>query len=304
MPIATEHVLHGIVNDSTFISQIESSRPSPGIQNLLTAFAAGHTQPLFVGNHGQKPVVPFESTAIKQILDLTGITIADLSGANTDLLFKKATHLGSRVAPATEEHTRIRMAEAGLECLRITAGDKQVATASCRIFASFDGSNEPMVPAGSVALAGTPAAANFWKLGPIYINGSLLPGGQQVTIDFGRAMFELGSDGELYCTFFGEQAITPVITVSGHNVPWTTIGLNGLAITSLSVYLRKMGTTAPVANGTASHIKFAATAGLATIDDTSAGGNDPAMTGLRLSLAAADSSTAIMTINTAIAITT
>jgi len=304
MAIATQYVLHGIQNSSSFISQITSAAPAPGIQTMV-AMAAGFPEPLFVGNMRQAPEVSFESGQIKTILDLTGISIADLSGANTDLLYKKVDNLGSRVADATAEHIRLRMANAVLGCGSIRAGHDSPASAGCLLVNPYDGSNEPIVPAGSIALSGTPTSAEHFVCGPVYINGSQLVGVQSVSIDFGRQWMRTGGDGELYNTFAAEMSISPTITIDTTTLPaWTTLGLNGTAITSLSVYLRRIATTGRVANGTASHIKFSATAGLAFVQQTSDGLSGPAATSVRCELIAPTASGNAISLNTATAITT
>ena len=131
-----------------------------------------------------------------------------------------------------------------------------------------------------------------------------MPGIQDVTIDMGLNLFVEFAGGEMYPTFIGVQVSAPVISFTTLSLPWTTVGLNGLAITALSVYLRKYSTTGAVANGTAQHIKFAATSGLATIDNSGGGANDKAPITVRCQLVDPDGSDSALTVNAAIAITT
>lgn len=305
MAVSTAYVLHGILNSSTFISQISNAQPSPAIETMLSE-PAGFPYPLFVANQGQNPVTTFETSQLKTILDLTGAlsSIVDLSGANTDLHYKKVADLGRRVADATTEHIRFRMSQAFLSLERITAGHRTEAVASCRLGVTYDGSNSPLVPAGSLALAGTPTSATHWLAGPVYLNTVALPGVQEITIDFQRQLLELGGEGELYNTFVACQVYRPVITIRCTEHAWATYGLNGTALTAGSFYLRKMATTGRVADGTAQHIKFAATAGLITVDDTTGGGNEAGITTYRVTLVGADTSTEPITVSTAVAITT
>ena len=306
MAVATAHVLHGIVSasPSAFISQISNARMSSGI-SALVAKAAGFPEPLFTGNEHQEPGIAFDCTQISTILGITGLTIGSLAAGNTDLYFKKLAYLASRTADATTAHTRVRMAEAFLLCNRITAGHRQEAVAQCRIGAIYDGTNEPMVPAGTVALSGTPTSAEHFYAGPVFLNGSQVNGVQDIEIDFGRTLIEAGGESELYNTFVCEEGIAPVITIRCLDLPWATpVGLNGLAITSLSVYLRKQGTTSKVANGTAEHIKFAATSGLAVIEDTESGDNNPQMSTIKFILKAPNASGSSLTLTNGVAITT
>lgn len=304
MTVANVYVLHGIaISGSSFISQITSSRPSPAIETII-AESAGLPQPLFVGNMGQKPMVSFETTQVKTILDLTGIGLADLTASSVDLLYKLTVNRGSRVADASASHYRFRMANAVLSCDRITAGHRSEATASCTLFNPYDGTNEPIVPVGAVALSGTPTSDEHFVLGPCSFNGTDFEGVQDLTVDFGRSLIQAGDRGELYDTFIAEQRLSPVVTVKGlASVPWFGAGLNGTALTSMTCYLRRLATTGRVANGTASHIGFSATAGLVYPEDASGGGNDPTVTSLRATLIAPSASGNAITLSTATAIT-
>ena len=301
MAVSTVDVLHGIVNSSTFISQISNLRVTPGMQ-VAVLNSAGYHFPLFVGNMGQAQGFGFDCTQLKTILDLTGITMADLSANNTDLLFKRTTHLGTRVADGTSSHNRLRCADAGLICDSISAGHQSEAVASCRLVVPYDGSNEPIVPAGSQALSGTPTSATHYVAGPVTVNTVALPGIQDINIDFGISLMENGGEGELYNTHIAVMEARPVITVRCLAFPWSTYGLNGTSLTGLSLWLRKCSRTGRVANGTEEHILFTATAGLISIDETAAGGNDPAITTVRMSLIGADASTAPLVIDTTAAI--
>lgn len=305
MAVATAHVLHGIQSSSpsAFISQISNARASTGI-DVLVAKAAGFPEPLFTGNQHQEPGITFDSTQISTILGITGITIGSLVAGNTDLFFKKMTYMASRVANATASHTRLRMAEAFLVCNRISAGHRQEAVAQCRIGAIWDGTNEPLVPAGSTALSGTSTSAEHFFAGPVFANGTQINGIQDIEIDFGRTLIEAGGESELYNTFVAEEGIAPVITIRTLDLPWTTFGLNGTALSSLSVYLRKQGTTTKVAAATTEHIKFSATSGLIVLEESEAGDNDPQIATVKFVLKAESASASSITLTNGVAITT
>lgn len=307
MAVATLDVLHGIQTASDFISQITSATVSPQIQTLVST-PAGLPWPMFAGNLGQNPDITFESNQIKTILDLTGIDIVDLSGGNTDLLFKRTKSLASREADATTVHTRLRAAQAALVVNQLSAGHQSEASVSCRLVLPWDGSNEPIVPAGTVALTGAvPIAAEHYLAGEVWLNSLQIEGIQDITIDFGNSLIEAGGEGELYNTFAAIQSTNPVITITTLDMPWVVatpvLGLNGVAITALSVYLRKTATTTRVTDVTAGHIKFSGTAGYAFIAQTPGGGNDPVVTTIQCQMASPNATTAPLLVNTAIAIT-
>lgn len=307
MSVSTVHVLHGIVNSSTFISQISSARPMTDIQTLI-AQSAGLPYPLFTATMGVNPAVPFETTQLKTILDLSGAltSIVDLSGANTDLYFKKVADLGRRVADASSAHMRFRMSQAFLSLDRISAGHNSEAVASCRLGTTYDGTNNPLVPAGSQTLSGTPASAFHYVAGPVSLNigagAAVLPGVQDITIEFNRDVLQIGSDGELYPTFVASRFYSPVVTIRCLEHVWASFGINGSALTGATFYLRKVAATGRVANATAEHIAFTATAGLVHVDEATGGNNDESMVTVRCTLVGADATTEPISCNTATAI--
>ena len=301
MAVSTVSVLHGINwNGSTFISQITNSRTSPGIQEIVT-HAAGAPQPMFAGNMKQQPVISFDSTQIKSLLDLTGSGLAASSG-NSDLYYRLTTNRGDRVAAATTSHTRLRVAQACMLIERISARDGSEATASGMVYPVFDGTNEPIVPAGSMALAGTPTSAEHFTVGPININGSAIAGVQDVTINLGINLTVLTGDGEMYPTFVGVGSYSPVITARVPTLSWTTLGLNGISDDAV-VFLRKVGALTRAANNATTHISFTIASSKISIDDTAAGDNDPAYTTIRIVPISSDGMTAPMVIDTTADIT-
>jgi hypothetical protein len=242
-------------------------------------------------------------------LDLSGAlsSIVDLSGANTDLLFKATADLGRRVADATTSHVRFRMAQAYLALNQITAGHESEAVASCILGTTYDGSNAPLVAAGSVALSGTPTSATHYVAGPVSLNASTLSGVQDISIDFGRRLIVLGGDGEIYPTFCACQFYSPTITIRTLTHVWQTYGITGTALSgsagAFTAYLRKVSNVGRVADGTAEHIKFTGTTGTIQVDEATGGNNDPSMVTVRVTLVGSSATTEPIAVDTAIAIT-
>lgn len=304
MPVSSLGVLHGIQNSSTFLSQISNVRATTDIQNII-AESAGLPFPVFTGPMAISPSLAFDCTQLKTILDLTGAlsSIVDLSGANTDLYFKAVTDLGRRLADATGGHIRFRMSQAYLALNQITAGHNSEASASCIIGTTYDGTNAPLVAAGSTALSGTPTGATHWLAGPVSLNGSALVGIQDVSIDFGRRLIIVAGDGELYPTFCACQFYSPTITFRTYTHAWQTYGIVGTALSgsagACTSYLRKVSSTGRVADGTAQHIKFTGTTGTIQVDEATGGNNDPSMVTVRVTLVGADASTEPIAVDTA-----
>lgn len=289
MALPTQYVLHGILNSSTFLSQISNSRLSTGMEYLVS-HPAGLNVPLFCANIGTLPMVSFDCSQLATLLGLTGANLVSLAAANTDLHMKEVVNLSTRQADATAEHLRFRMASCALSVDRITAGHRTEASAACRIIPVWNGSVDPVVPAGTLALAGTPTTATHYLAGPVSLNGTLLTGVQDITIEYNRVLRMSGGEGEQYITALWEESISPVITIKALNVPWTVYGLNGTALTAYIVYLRRLGTTGIVSNATTTNLIFTGTTGLVSIDDTAAGGNSPGETTIRITSTVASAS--------------
>jgi hypothetical protein len=301
MSVSTVHVLHGILlSGSTFISQLTDTTPASNHEELIGR-ASGHPDPLFIANRGVRPDVTFNSTQLKTLLDAVGSDYAaDLSAGNTDLFYKKVTNLGTREAAASTVHKRMRMASGILYVESIGAAHQQDAAMSCRIVPIYNGTNNPIVPAGSLALAGTPAVTSFFTLGPVVINSSQLPGVQSWRLMLGNSMLELGGDGEIFNTFCAIGETEPFLEVSGLEHAWDTYGLEGTAVSALTFALRKKATDGSnVANGTAEHIVFTGSGGKIGVVNTQGGGNSPAATTLRIPLRATSSSGAVVSFNSA-----
>ncbi len=302
--------LHGINANGTFLSQLNDATPGLNSDNLI-AYAAGHPFPLLNAIRGQLPSVPFTSTAVARILDLLlalpptdSIYCGNTSAGNTDLYYRKGLDLGVRVPAATAEHHRFRMAAAFYYWNTITATLQQDATIACQVAATYDGTNEPIVPLGSVALAGTPLVDELYTMGPVYLNDVLVGDEQDWTLSSGIALETAGggsdAGGALWPTFTGVRAFAPTVTFTNLGSPWGNItALAGTVITSLDLYLRKKAQDGThVANGSNVHIKISATNGLILPETTTGGINSPASSALTAMLRAPDSSSDVLTIDT------
>jgi hypothetical protein len=305
MSVSTIHYLHGILLPSAaFISELTDTSPKSTTE-FITGFAAGHPQPLFQGVRGQKPEISFRSPQLAVALGALGLFGLDTSAGNTDLFYKLATDLGSRTAAASTAHKRFRATQGLMYWRSIKATHQQDAEIDCRYCLTWDGTNNPVVPAGSIALSGTSVGTEWYTLGPVMVNGSQLPGVQDVTIDLGLNMNERGSDGEIWPTFANVKDCNPVVTVNTLDLDsWSALGLAGQAITSLIVYFRKKAANGHnVPNATPSHISFTATNGIEVPENISAGVNNEAMTTIPFKIAAPNAAGNVFTINTATAIT-
>ncbi len=296
------YVLHGVAFPAAYIGQMENAQASGGIEEFVS-YSAGHPTPLFATIMGIKPSITFTTSQIATLLGQIGQYGADFSASTVDLLFRKATQLGTRSALAATDARRFRCNEAMAFWSRISAQQGQIATVDVEVVPIYDGSNAPMIPAGSLAVTGTPAASELFTLGPVTINGTAFDGLQGWSLESGLSLYRAGNDGNIYETHAHIEQSAPVLNIDGLSLAavWDTFGTAGT--TTFSAYLRKKAATGNVADGTAVHIKISGTLGLSTAVQTQGGGNGTATSGVKLTILAADASTDPMTISAASAIT-
>lgn len=301
------YYLHGIILPSgALISEIDDLTPATNTEELV-GFAAGHYQPLFRGIRGQTPDASFTVNAIGQVMAaiIAGGNNYGLSlVGNTDMGYRQGEDRGTRLALNTSNHERLRMSKAFLVWNTIEATHQQDASIACRLIACYDGTNIPVVSVGTGSLSGTPAATQFYTLGPVTINGVAVSDVQNISLASGIEIETQGGQGDPWPTYVAIKTVDPVLSITRHDKPWADYHSSGGAITSLVAYLRAKDEDGDnVANGSASHIKITATNGLILPENTSGGGNDPAVTTLRIGLRAPNSNTDILTIDTASLIT-
>jgi len=230
------------------------------------------------------------------------------AGGNVDLIYRKVTDLGSRDAIGATTAIRLRMENAFMYWKSLSASHRGLATAEVRLCGAYDGTNAPIIPAGAVAISGTPSAAQYFGLGPVELDTVTLAGVQDLALDLGVETFELGSDSEIFDTFIAVKQINPKITIRGlETEQWTNFGVAGGQLTALTCFLRKVnnqlaGGLAYVPDSTAQHIAIAAAAGTITIPDSQGGGNTEVSTGLVLDLIAPNTTSDALTFSTASAI--
>lgn len=163
--------------------------------------------------------------------------------------------------------------------LSATQDDENGASLGCMLYPTWDGTNNPIVHNTGVDFSAAPAPAftsQFW-LGPVYINGSEVPGIISSSVDFGISVATKRTSGGYY-------AVTAVITSRRPVIKFTTVKvdtvsavdkfLRALAGTIAVYYWKGSSNSSRVATATTSHCKISATAGGLTEDSITAEEND------------------------------
>lgn len=305
MSIATIHRLDRVLLPSAVaIDEISNARWSAGIQSLLER-PAGHVHPMFRATQSQQPQLEFTTQQLSTLLGVVGIGGASLAATNS--YFKLGSATGN-VARATTSHQRITINSSVIYWTSIRLPHNGPGEANVIIACNFDGTNDPFVYTGSVALNGTPTSTEWFGAGPVAINGSSVPGVQEIVIDSGIQLIHEGGESEVWPTFVGIQQTEPSVTIrTRETINWSTIGLAGIALngsSGLVFYARKFAANgARVANGTSQHIAFQGLLGSAIPIDTSGDGTSPLTDTLKCELVAGSDSVLPLLITTGSAIT-
>lgn len=300
MTISTLHRLDKITGPLA-LTQISQMKWDAGIKSMIE-YPAGHTDAMFRANQEQKPLVSFTCSDLATLLGT--VTLSGLAISSTPLVtyFKKATTTGN-VARATTQHRKITVNLGFLHWSSISLPHNGRGEASCVLTASYDGTNDPFVYAGSSALSGNLTATEYFGAGPVSINGSSIPGIKSINIDSGIELIQEGSDSEVWDTFVGlQRRASVVVTIKTlENVNWATLGLTGTALngsTGLVFYARKYSAQGRVANATEEHIKFTGLNGSAIPMDSDGQDSSPISDTIKVEFISSSDSVLPLTIDT------
>lgn len=245
-----------VLPSSVEFSHISNVRAAPGIIDFLSN-PAGHPWPMFAANAGFQPVISFTTEQVDTVL--TNIGVGGLSVTTDSYLYLALGTVTGKVARATTSHTRLVVAELLAYWTTCRFPHNGAATADVVLAASWDGTNDPFVSAGSVALSGNLAAGNRFGAGPVAVNGSALAGVQEFNLNSNLQIIRAGGESEPFDSFLGIQAGTPTVDLSyiGPNAI-TTFGLAGTVLdgaNGIELYGRKFTPNGGrVANATTEHL--------------------------------------------------
>ena len=227
--------------------------------------AAGQIFHNFVATERQQPSVEFTTKAIDALF---GIITPGGTASSSPITYylKRASAIGYQARTATVHKKAVMNNWLGYwTSLKLSHNGQ--AELSVSIQANYDGTNDPIIVTGSIALAGNLLDTNYFGLGPSYINTVAITGVQEITIQNQVKLIQAGSDSEEFDTFTGIETIGVEATIKTFQpVNWETFNLRGLALAGSSsstasgfvCFARKyLKNGSRVANATAEHISFA-----------------------------------------------
>ena len=279
MTVARMHGLHAAKIGSTVLGAIMRRAVRTGSEVRQEA-TSGEVYARFQALYAQNPMAEFGTRAIAAALAACGLTGTALtSGAPFLLYSQKQTEGGTRTSGSN--HRTWTINEGLIYPRRIVCEHQGDATIEYQVLATYDGTNEPVVPGESAALE-APTDAERFTIGPITLydgsNSHVMDHCKRIEIDLGVQAETVGADSDIWPTNCRIIEIQPSITLVGIDSEWwksTKIPLTGRNIqhSGTSLYLRKRAAGSTfVANGTAQHVKFTA-AGLAVVEGFDASGN-------------------------------
>jgi hypothetical protein len=296
---------HAIYASGLFlITQLSDVEPGHNFQDL-TEFAAGQVGPQFTGSHMASPDNRFTTSQIKSILDATSAgdynVSRDLSGVSVDTEYKAGDKFGARIADANLAHFRMRAQENTMIAWEsLSARQGGLAELRCRMVHLYNSAtgNDPLVAASGVALTNVSAVNHLFTLGPVRINGTVMEGVQEATLDNRLAYEECAGEGDEFLTYVGIDQYAPQFRFLSRNLAYLdTYGERGTALSSWYWWLKKkVASGINVPDATVEHILFAATVGTIKARRVMAGGKPHSEVTIDLAMSAQN--TAAFTVDT------
>ena len=281
----------------SLISGISEQEINPQLVEAIL-HTDGNPDPTYIGPMEAKPVIPFTSTEIAALLTLLGSAGWIVTGGGAIFYCQRMTEIGRSTG---SDHLRMLVNRGVVIPEQLTAGTGQGGEARLRAncHCTWDGTNSPIVTS-LAALAGTPEISKVYNAGPVKINGTLLGGVQNITVQFGVNLTQDLADGEGLPRDAFTATRDPIITITTtHVTALNTLGIAGTGITANVVaYLTRLKNddqSLRYANNVAEHISLTMAAGRVSCRQIS---DDPQMAQIQVTPSKPTGSLAIV-VNTA-----
>jgi len=209
--MGNQYVISAFKHASILIKGVQNLNLTPNLQQIISS-GSGAVDPTFVSIGQMQPEITFDATAIKTALAGVG----GISGAamSSDTFYFQRMLAGGKRGGAS---TNIKVvAVAGIIIpTQIRAAQSREATIGYRaVPVSSNGILAPITMTTLQSLeTGQDAANEIYTLGPVTVNGTALPGVDDMTLDFGINLEIIFADGGIYPTFVGIMNRAPFFTV-------------------------------------------------------------------------------------------
>jgi hypothetical protein len=263
---------------------------APIDQEVQATATGGIAYPEQITIASQKPRLTYSTLDLPKVLTAFGLVGRRVTGGSGKVgvaLYQAKYNDSALVSGAN--HRRLRFDESYNMIRRITVSHRQDAQAEVESIALWDGTNDPVIPEGSITLPTLPVSAGRWTLGDVVVGSESLGCNIQVDFDFGINVEAFGCDSDLYDTHLNVNQIISRITITSlqpEGFDDGVVPLEGLVGThaNTSFYLRKRLARGAgyVANATEEHIRITASGVLLVSDAHSAQGNSRAQASFQM----------------------
>jgi hypothetical protein len=301
MVVNNGFTLSAVKAGATLLPQVRSTRLAPDLKKAVEG-GDGSPYASFVGVNQANPSFAFTSRAISILLTKAGMSGCATATA-TPLVSYWQAMMNQGLRASGSVHVKLQMNDGFLFPEKVSASQTE-ATVDMKWLGISDGINDPYAATLASALTDSPMETEEFVCGPVYVNGTAVPGIQSLDVDFGLNVVCEYSDGLVFPTKVWVEVVRPSISFTTLEMNYQdTVKLLGLRVTSIKAYLRKMATTyaARVPDATAQHVGFWGYGGLLDADDASV--SHPSRGALKLVWTPQwDGTNAVMEIKTATAI--
>jgi len=298
--------IYGIELGPTLLGGVTAHSLNNGVE-CQTEPTSGEVYPRANFITAMKPGAAFSTTQLKTFIDactLFGVDITTLTG-RLKLYIQKMATAGARASGSV--HRRFTINQGVILPRSISCRHQQDAMIQAEAIATYDGTNNPIVEADTVAVP-TGLSEQRYSLGPVTIGSVTIDGHRSVDIDLGLDVVREGAVSEIWDKEVSIRTIAPKIRISGVDYEWlksSNIPFTGKAAAhaDTKIYFRKKKDASSFETDvTAAHVKLT-TAGLCYIVDPFKGdGNAPGEITLALDTKY-DGTNAPIIVSTAIAVT-
>lgn len=246
-PDATFHSL----DDAEITANIEVSKEKP----------AGHMAKTFGAVTKVEPQVRFTT---KQLDTLVG-AIPAWGGTPAVVVYRKRSGIVGPASRSGTVHNKQTIAASVCAWDTITLPKNGYGSANVTVYAVWNGSANPIVNTGSVALPTTLDITNHFAAGPVTIGATLIEGIQEVTIQSGAKYKSEGDASTVFNTYGEIEDTDAMITIRTLKpINWSTLGITGSGVTSVVGFMKKFSNRASFVDAaTEEHVKFSTTSAVA-----------------------------------------
>jgi len=253
--------------------QVRSTSVQSGSRKSLITPGGAVDRGAIVLSHAE-PVIRLETGDLATAL--AGISATTGYNASSGATLRAQQRSDGGVFLGAGNHVTVTSSKGFLlpESLSARQDDEQGAALSLLYYPlSSTGLAAPLTVTASQNLANSPAYTSLFYLGPVYHNGSALPGILGVEIDFGLMYSVVRHDGDVYAREGTIVMRNPSFRISMAELDAAPDLFNAALAGVLAIYLRKGSPGGSrVADATTSHVKVSCATGAWSTTDKSVAG--------------------------------